>query len=943
MPTDTDPLAARVQRYLERIEAGEDAAAAQSAERPRDADSAQRFDDAIQRLRDVGLERTAVTAEGNVTPPWIGDYELLRPLGVGGMGVVHLARESPVDRPVALKLLRADQRFDGQAHDRFRREVEVVASLAHPSVATLFAFGEFEGCPYCAMEYVPGASLDVVLRTVIGTRVEALAGRDLLDAVERDVDPGANPPSEVDPALFEGSWVHACLRIAHAAALALDHAHGRGVLHRDVKPSNLMVTPGGRVVLLDFGLAGLVGRGDLTRTGATLGSLPYMAPEQASGRMSEVDERTDVYGLGVTLYELLTLRAPFAGRHPEDVRRRVLDGHALAPSRLHRDLDVDVEVVVLKAMDPLPSRRYASARDLARDVANILARRPIEARPAGPWVRLDRFVRRRPAAAVAWALGGVLVIGGPLGFGVVQATHRAELGDALEETETHFETALAAVAEVLRPLSDDALVDLPGVQELRVRTYRRALEHLEPLAESRPDDARVVEEGSKLRTGLGLALVESGKVDEGLALLHRAETDWFRLVDASAVPARILAGAAGTSALRARFEAASGRIEEALASFDRAAELAERTLALEHDDADVLMLAAEVHDEIAEARRLALPDSAGAEELERVTRHLRRSEAYARRAIDARPERARGHAILAETLRDCAQATGASLGPLQGVNAEHVAWLADSFASYERALELDPNDRRIALGHAKVQREWADALISSGQVARGLEELRATARSFARLAEAYPDVRDFRSGQLLTLEGLVPHARTEEEALALSVEVADGKIALAESMDRPGIYHLAAAAGQLNTAVRLVSMRTEVEDALRRAEARLESARGLIDDVGPTLRPRSTAELSTLIELAQATVHAQRKDVAGTLGCLGAAAESDGGTSGYVAMWRGVSWIQASAALEGVEGAEAVRDQASERAREAIDDALALGIPRKALLERAELAPLLER
>lgn len=229
----------------------------------------------------------------------------------------------------------------------------------------------------------------------------------------------------------------------------------------------------------------------------------------------------------------------------------------------------------------------------------------------------------------------------------------------------------------------------------------------------------------------------------------------------------------------------------------------------------------------------------------------------------------------------------------------HLALLAEAFEAYECASRFDPSDRRIALGHAKVRREWGAALLAAGQVDAALDELRATVARFEELIEAYPGVRDFESGRLLTLETLVPHATSCEETLALSLGIADGKLALAHSMDRPGLYHLAAAAGELNAATWLVELRGDEPDALTRAEKRLASARALLAKVGPSLRPRASAEMTTLVELLHARVHASRGAASDALAGLRRAQETDGATNGYVAVQRALAWRHAAKALEG--------------------------------------------
>jgi eukaryotic-like serine/threonine-protein kinase len=303
----------------------------------------------------------------NADLPAVPGYEIVAELGRGGMGVVYQARQCSLKRLVALKMILAGLHADSTARVRFRAEAEAVARLQHPNIVQIHEVGEYDGKPFLSLEYVEGGSL---LRKV--------AGRAQTD------------------------WEAA--RLVETLARAVHYLHQRGILHRDLKPNNVLLTADGTPKITDFGLAKVLDA-DISpsRSETLLGTPSYMAPEQASGDTKKVGASADIYSLGAILYELLTGRAPFQGATPLSILEQVRTQEPVPPRRLRRSVSPDLETICLKCLEKEPDKRYASAEALADDLHCFLEGQPVQARPVSVWQRLWRCARRRPAL-VAWTM-----------------------------------------------------------------------------------------------------------------------------------------------------------------------------------------------------------------------------------------------------------------------------------------------------------------------------------------------------------------------------------------------------------------------------------------------------------------------------------------------------------------------------------------------------------
>ena len=509
----------------------------------------------LRRLADMGLLSEPEEATPTHTlPERIGDYRLLRRLGEGGMGVVYLAEQQRLGRRVALKLVRPEQLWFPGARERFVREGELVAALTHPGIVPLYEVGEHEGLPWLSMEFVEGASVEDIVRAFKDRDPADLSGADLERVVRERAaavsgttgGSTGRQESTQQAALFRGGWVRAAVTIAEAVAEALTYAHDQGVLHRDIKASNVIIGVDGRVRLLDFGLAVRDGASRLTVTGQLLGSLAYMPAERLRGEGAGRDPRSDVYSLGATLFELLTLRTPFVAESSESLRRMILETRAPSPRTWNRALDRDTEAVCAVALDPDPERRYASAEAMADDLRRLLDHVPVLARPPSLARRATTWARRRPAVAAAVLLAALLAVGVPTGYALVARAHADELRDGLTETtlqrdlakanlaladeqraraEANLDLAREAVDTLLVEISSDVLDRAPGMTELRRSLRESALGFYAAILEQRADSRELVLRRLDILRHMGTTLQQVGRLEESRAAFEEVAQD----------------------------------------------------------------------------------------------------------------------------------------------------------------------------------------------------------------------------------------------------------------------------------------------------------------------------------------------------------------------------------------------------------------------------------
>jgi serine/threonine protein kinase/tetratricopeptide (TPR) repeat protein len=366
------------------------------------------------RLLRSGCGRPGESAAADALQPEgpLGDFRLVREVGRGGMGVVYEAVQISLGRRVALKVLPFAAALDGKQLQRFKNEAHAAAQLQHPNIVPVYAVGCERGVHYYAMQFVEGRTLSTLIDELRHrSRPDEATASSVLPAAPAPAD---RPTQELAASTERPARDPAHFRLAASlgaqAAEAVEHAHQLGVVHRDVKPANLLLDTQGKLWVTDFGLARLASDPGLTLTGDLLGTLRYMSPEQTEPKHTLLDHRTDIYSLGATLYELLTLRPAFDGRERQEVLRQILTEEPEPLRGRNRDIPADLETIVLKALEKSPADRYATAGAMADDLRRFLDDAPIRARRPTPVQRLRRWGRRHQPLVWSATVFGVLLV-----------------------------------------------------------------------------------------------------------------------------------------------------------------------------------------------------------------------------------------------------------------------------------------------------------------------------------------------------------------------------------------------------------------------------------------------------------------------------------------------------------------------------------------------------
>jgi serine/threonine protein kinase/Flp pilus assembly protein TadD len=419
-----DAVAEVVDAFQERVRRGEQPAVEEYARKhPQLADILRRLLPTLQMLRASEESLSAVTSlsAAEDVPAVLGDFRIVREVGKGGMGIVYQAEQISLKRRVALKVLPFAATMDPRHLQRFHNEAQAAACLHHTNIVPIYSVGSERGVPFYAMQFIDGQPLSTLIDQLRRLEQQSARRMPLARTITSQPSPEGTPEAhstfelacDSTPLTSQGrrgrEYYRKVAELGVQAAEALDHAHQLGIVHRDIKPANLLLDGTGRLWVTDFGLAQMQSDTRLTRTGDLVGTLRYMSPEQALAKRAVIDHRTDLYSLGATLYELLTLQPAFDGEDRQELLQQIAFEEPAAPRQLHKAIPAELETIVLKMMEKTPTERYGTAREVADDLRHWLEDRPIRARRASVWTRLGRWGRRHQtgviSAAAALAMG----------------------------------------------------------------------------------------------------------------------------------------------------------------------------------------------------------------------------------------------------------------------------------------------------------------------------------------------------------------------------------------------------------------------------------------------------------------------------------------------------------------------------------------------------------
>jgi serine/threonine protein kinase len=474
----------------------------------------------------------------------LGDFRIVREIGRGGMGVVYEAEQLSLGRRVALKVLPFAAALDPRQLQRFKNEAQAAGLLHHTNIVPVYGVGCERGVHFYAMQYIEGQTLAQAIADLraqnSGSRAPekappptvayapAPAGREATNAlppVAADTRPVAMLSTE--KSIRSREFFRGVARIGIQASEALHHAHEQGIIHRDIKPANLLLDVQNNVWITDFGLAHMRSQVELTMTGDVLGTLRYMSPEQALARRVPVDHRTDIYSLGATLYELLTLEPAFGGRDRQELLRQITFDEPRPPGQINKAIPSELETIVRKAMEKESADRYATAQELADDLERFLKDKPIRARRPTLVQRARKWARRHAGVTVTAGVAlGLLLILTSLGLAVNNLLIRGEqkrTQDANERLQDNLQLSLKTLDEIYLQVLEDRMPREGAAAGENQELLTKALGFYEQFAKRNEGDPTVRREVASAYDRVGVLHYRMGHHDQGIAALARAE------------------------------------------------------------------------------------------------------------------------------------------------------------------------------------------------------------------------------------------------------------------------------------------------------------------------------------------------------------------------------------------------------------------------------------
>jgi serine/threonine protein kinase len=560
-PDSAAELGSLIDHLAGRIQAGEmlDLEAVISAH-PDRANELRELFPTLQLLADVASSGGTLRAGGGLVGA-LGDFRIAREVGRGGMGIVYEAQQISLDRRVALKVLPFAATMDPKQLQRFKNEARAAASLHHEHIVPVYGVGCERGVHFYAMQFIEGKSLGVLVRQLRGrpassgvgaaecqepeSSLRRLQARDsnepVAPSVARDATASFVAESYVEsviaPAATE-TVAALCTQLSRddraryrsiaemiaQAADALEHAHSLGIVHRDVKPGNLILDNAGHLWVTDFGLARFGNDADLTMTGDLVGTLRYMSPEQALAKHGLVDHRTDVYSLGATLYELLTLRPAMDGDDKQEVLRKIAFEEPRTPRMVDRAIPAELETITLKALAKEPAERYATAGAFAEDLRRWLSDQTIKAKPPTLRLRLVKWGRRHPSLVAATGVVFLLVVVGLAISNVFIGRARLDAVNAATVADTRRAEADQAVNDMYVEVAEEWLRDQPALEEVQRKFAEKALTYYERRVREERDNPN-------LRAAVATSLYRMAVIHDRLGDLSKGADAYTQAAD----------------------------------------------------------------------------------------------------------------------------------------------------------------------------------------------------------------------------------------------------------------------------------------------------------------------------------------------------------------------------------------------------------------------------